>query len=93
MELCFEESIDQHPKWQEEGIRAMQEYYARKLVAHEWYKHVHEHFDADYAHAVGWCLNRATFDDPSWRVDFAKNVVGPVERSHQYCLGNSQPRA
>ena len=94
LELCFGHSFEEHPKWQSESaiMSVLPTDIARKAVADEWLKDVQWHVGLDYAQAVNWCLNMATLRNPEWRVEFARNVLQPLQRCYDECFKASQPR-
>lgn len=94
LELCFGQPFGDHPKWHIEldTLKALPAAIARKTVATEWLKDVQWHLGVDYAQAASWCLNFATLRNPEWRLEFARNVLEPLQRCCDECLQASQPR-
>lgn len=94
LELCFGRLINDHPMWKSESqvLSAMPRHMARKMVSVEWLKHVQWQAGMDYAQAVTWCLLYATINGPDWTVEFARNVLEPLQRCRDECVKASQPR-
>jgi len=95
LELCFGQSFAEHPKWKSDAavLNVIPVDIAQKTVAAEWLKDVQWHVGLDYAQAVSWCLNFATLRNPEWRVEFARNVLEPLQRCYDECMRAAAPRS
>jgi hypothetical protein len=77
LELCFNRSLEQHPKWQ--GWQQMTDPQSDPMlwqsVAMSWAKDVELVWSFDGAQAIHWCLHLAKAKRANWREEFASNVV------------------
>ncbi|KAF7189341.1 hypothetical protein HII31_09319 [Pseudocercospora fuligena] len=87
LQLCFNRTLEQHALWSQHAPNVLSPSMAmlRKAVASEWAKYVQREADIDYANAVNWCL-RGSLRNAEWRVEFAQNVVQPLENCHKAAL-------
>ena len=91
LELCFGVRLEAHRLWQNsiytiDRVDPM----LRQAVACEWLEEVEYEAGVDYATAVKRALKRAPalIKDDTWRADFAKNVVQPLQR----CFESMKPK-
>lgn len=80
LELCFNKTLEQHPKWQawQQLPDPIADPVLRLAVATIWAKTVEDVWSIEGAQAINWCLHSARPQNDKWREEFASNVVEPL---------------
>jgi len=89
LELCFGIRLEEHRLWQNPiYVAGRADPMIRQAIACEWADEVSEEAGGDYALAVNWTLKQApaVLKDDKWRIDFAQNVVQPLQRCYESML-------
>jgi hypothetical protein len=89
LELCFDQRFTENKLWQKYPGKE-DDSLIRLAIAQKLAERVAEEAGDDYSTAVSWALKQAPVNltDDSWRVDFAENVVQPLQR----CCDFLRPR-